>query len=419
MAKAKLSKTFELTAAQAAVIYMQRQFSDFDGDRQRLVAGMFGIFGHGNVASMGQALDEYGKDLPFYQPKNEQAMVHAAIGFAKAKNRKAVLACTASIGPGSTNMLTGAATATVNRIPVLLFASDIFAHRRPGNVLQQIEHPIEADASVNDCFRSVSRFYDRISRPEQLLTALPEAMRVLTDPAETGAVTISFPQDVQGEAFAYPAAFFEDRTWRIRRRAPSEGDIAAALALLRKAKRPMVIAGGGVRYSEAQAALCDFCNSSGIPVAETFAGKGTARSARTVCSAESGSPAPAPRAGSPRPPTWCSASARASRISPPARARAFKSTRPFHRRQRQRRRRAQTRRERHRRRRASVARGADGAAQEGSFGTADAYRQEAREAVSAWKDRYSVDILHKQGRAMSQGSHCQARQRGRRRGRRA
>jgi 3D-(3,5/4)-trihydroxycyclohexane-1,2-dione acylhydrolase (decyclizing) len=271
-----MGETLRLTAAQATVLYLQQQYSEFDGARERLIAGMFGIFGHGNVASISQALHEYGQDLIFYQPKNEQAMVHAAIGYAKAKNRRSTLACTASIGPGSTNMLTGAAAATINRIPVLLLASDTFAHRRPGNVLQQLEHPIERDVSVNDCFRPVSRFFDRISRPEQLLTALPEAMRVLTDPAETGAVTIAFPQDVEGEAHDYSAQFFKERTWPIRRRVPSEQDLDAALQLLKDAERPLIIAGGGVRYSAAERVLRDFADEFGIPVAETHAGKGTA-----------------------------------------------------------------------------------------------------------------------------------------------
>lgn len=275
-----MAKNWKLTVAQATVLYLQQQFSEHDGDRERLVAGMFGIFGHGNVASMGQALDEYGERLPFYQPKNEQSMVHAAMGFAKARNRRSTLACSASVGPGATNMLTGAATATVNRIPVLLLPSDIFAHRRPGNVLQQLEHPTEADASVNDAFRPLSRYFDRISRPEQLLTALPEAMRVLTDPAETGAVTIALPQDVQGEAFDWPSGFFAERVWPIRRAPPADADIARAVALLQQAKRPLVIAGGGVRYSAAEATLTAFCDELGIPVAETFAGKGTARGAR-------------------------------------------------------------------------------------------------------------------------------------------
>jgi 3D-(3,5/4)-trihydroxycyclohexane-1,2-dione acylhydrolase (decyclizing) len=265
-----------LTAAQATILYLQRQFSSMDDEKERLIGGMFGIFGHGNVASISQAIDEYGDQLPFYQPKNEQSMVHAAIGYAKAKNRRSTLACTASIGPGSTNMITGAAAATINRIPVLLFASDIFAHRKPGNVLQQLEHPICGDFSVNDCFRPVSRFFDRISRPEQILTALPEAMRVLTDPAETGAVTISFPQDVEAESYEYPERFFEERLWIIRRPLPSDVDIASALAALKSAKRPLIIAGGGVRYSRAQEILRDFSNEFGIPVAETHAGKGVA-----------------------------------------------------------------------------------------------------------------------------------------------
>jgi 3D-(3,5/4)-trihydroxycyclohexane-1,2-dione acylhydrolase (decyclizing) len=276
----KMAKTTTLTSAQAVVLYLQHQYSDWDGDRQRLIPGMFGIFGHGNVAGLGQALEEYGLDLPFYQAKNEQSMVHAAIGFAKAKNRRSTLACTASIGPGSTNMLTGAATATVNRIPVLLLPSDIFANRRPGNVLQQLEHPLEGDVTVNDAFRPLSRFFDRISRPEQLLTALPEAMRVLTDPAETGAVTICLPQDVQGESCDFPTSFFEDSVWKIRRRPPCAEDIAEAVAAFSKARRPLLIAGGGVRYAEAEAALVDFANQFGVPVMETHAGKGVGRGAR-------------------------------------------------------------------------------------------------------------------------------------------
>ncbi|HEX6566861.1 MAG TPA: 3D-(3,5/4)-trihydroxycyclohexane-1,2-dione acylhydrolase (decyclizing), partial [Chthoniobacterales bacterium] len=241
---------------------------------------MFGIFGHGNVAGLGQALEEYGSSLPFYQAKNEQSMVHAAIGFAKAKGRRSTLACTASIGPGSTNMLTGAATATVNRTPVLLFPSDTFSHRRPGNVLQQLEHPVEGDLTVNDAFRPLSRFFDRILRPEQLLTALPEAMRILTDPAETGAVTISLPQDVQGESFDFPAPFFDHTVWKIRRRPPGSDDIEEAVTAILKAQRPILIAGGGVRYSGAEATLAHFSDQFGIPIMETHAGKGTSRGAR-------------------------------------------------------------------------------------------------------------------------------------------
>src|SRR6266511_4321173 len=190
------NRSIRLTAAQALVRFLQTQYSEFDGVRVRLIPAMFGIFGHGNVSSLGQALFEDGGDLPYYQARNEQSMVHTAVGFACATRRRSTLACTSSIGPGATNMVTGAATATINRLPVLLLPGDIYATRRQGNVLQQLEHAVSADVSVNDCLRPVSRFFDRISRPEQLLAALPEAMRVLTDPAETGAVTIALPQDV-------------------------------------------------------------------------------------------------------------------------------------------------------------------------------------------------------------------------------
>ena len=212
------SETIRLTMAQAVVTYLQAQYSERDGRTRRLIPAMFGIFGHGNVCGIGQALEECGRDLPYYQPCNEQSMVHTAIGFAKANRRLATLACTASIGPGSTNMITGAAAATINRLPVLLFPSDSYATRHQGPVLQQLEHPVSADLSVNDCFRPVSRFFDRITRPEQLLTALPEAMRVLTDPAETGTVTIALPQDIQAHAYDYPTHFFRDRRWRGTRR---------------------------------------------------------------------------------------------------------------------------------------------------------------------------------------------------------
>src|SRR5580704_15078838 len=198
------TETIRLTMAQAVVKYLQAQFSERDGKTRRLIPAMFGIFGHGNVCGMGQALEECGKELPYYQPCNEQSMVHTAIGFAKANLRLATLACTSSIGPGAANMITGAATATINRLPVLLFPSDYYATRHQGPVLQQIEHPISADVSVNDCFRPVSRFFDRITRPEHLLTALPEAVRVLTDPAETGAAVISLPQDIQAHVWDFP-----------------------------------------------------------------------------------------------------------------------------------------------------------------------------------------------------------------------
>ena len=218
-------------------------------------------------------------DLPYYQPCNEQSMVHTAIGFAKASQRLATLACCSSIGPGATNMVTGAATATINRLPVLLLPSDYYATRHQGPVLQQLEHPISADVSVNDCFRPVSRFFDRISRPEQLLTALPEAMRVLTDPVETGAVTLALPQDVQSHAYDYPANLFEKRVWRIERRLPDPQRIKEAVGMLLESKRPMIVAGGGVHYAQAWDELKAFSDAFGIPVAETFGGKGAVRNA--------------------------------------------------------------------------------------------------------------------------------------------
>lgn len=268
------SGTTELTTGQAIVRYLQVQYSERDGERQRLVPRMLGIFGHGNVAGLGQGLDELGDDLPFIQGRNEQSMVHLAAGYARATRRRSTLACTTSIGPGSTNMVTGAAGATINRLPVLLFPSDVYATRRQGPVLQQLEHPVHADVSVNDCFRPVSRFFDRISRPEQLLTALPEAMRVLTSPTETGAVVIALPQDVQAQAYLYPENFFEQRTWRIERPRPDEHRIAEAAQMLARATRPVIIAGGGVRYSEAERELTAFAVRFGVPVAETFSGKG-------------------------------------------------------------------------------------------------------------------------------------------------
>jgi 3D-(3,5/4)-trihydroxycyclohexane-1,2-dione acylhydrolase (decyclizing) len=238
---------------------------------------MFGIFGHGNVAGLGQALQEHGGGLPYMQPCNEQSMVHTASGFAKATNRRQTLACTSSIGPGATNMVTGAATATINRLPVLLLPSDYYATRKQGPVLQQLEHPVSFDLSVNDCFRPVSRFFDRITRPEQLIESLPQAMRVLTDPAETGTVTIALPQDIQAEAYDYPARLFERRTWELERRPPRAAAIEEAVGLLRRARRPFVVAGGGVHYSEAWDDLLAFAEEFGIPVGETFAGKGAIR----------------------------------------------------------------------------------------------------------------------------------------------
>jgi 3D-(3,5/4)-trihydroxycyclohexane-1,2-dione acylhydrolase (decyclizing) len=272
---ARSKGTVRLTTAQAVVKFLQSQYSERDEERRRLIPGIFGIFGHGNVAAVSQALYEYGADLPFYRPNNEQAMVHTAIGFAKANRGLATLACTASIGPGAMNMITGAATATVNRVPVLLLPADTYATRHQGPVLQQLEHPVSADATVNDCFRPISRFFDRISRPEQLLTALPQAMRVLTDPGAGGAVTISLPQDVQSHAFDYPANFFDEHIWRIDRRLPDPTRIREAAQLLKEARRPLIIAGGGVIYSDAHAALQSLVDEFRIPVAETFGGKGS------------------------------------------------------------------------------------------------------------------------------------------------
>ena len=268
------NRTLRLTVGQALVKFLSVQYSERDGQQQRLIPGIFGIFGHGNVCGLGQALEEHGKDLPYFQPCNEQSMVHTATGFAKATRRRQTLACTSSIGPGATNMMTGAALATINRLPVLLLPGDYFATRYQGPALQQLEHPVSADVSVNDASRPLSRVFDRISRPEQLLTALPEAMRVLTDPAECGAVTVALPQDVQSHAYDYPVHFFEKRVWRIERRAPDRQRIEEAVALLKKAKRPMIIAGGGVHYSEAWNELQKFAESFGIPVSETFCGKG-------------------------------------------------------------------------------------------------------------------------------------------------
>ena len=263
-----------LTTGQALVRWLAAQWSERDGERRRAIPAMFGIFGHGNVLGFGQGLAQEGAELPLHQPKNEQAMVHTALGYAKAARRLQTLACTASIGPGATNMLTGAATATVNRLPVLLLPADTFASRRPGAVLQQLEHPAAGDVSVNDAFRPLSRYFDRVARPEQLLEALPEAMRVLLDPAEAGAVTVALHQDVLGESADFPRRFFEPRVWPVVRRPPAERELDAAVSVLATAARPLVIAGGGVRYSAAEQALAAFAEATGIPIAETSAGKG-------------------------------------------------------------------------------------------------------------------------------------------------
>jgi 3D-(3,5/4)-trihydroxycyclohexane-1,2-dione acylhydrolase (decyclizing) len=239
------------------------------------VAGCFGIFGHGNVAGVGQALLESPEAMPFYHGRNEQGMVHAAVGYARQKNRLSTLACTSSIGPGATNMVTGAALATINRLPVLLLPGDVFATRAAGTLLQELEDPRSYDVSVNDCFKPVSRFWDRIDRPEQLAGALLAAMRVLTDPAETGAVTLALPQDVQAEAHDWPDELFEKRVWHVRRPVPEPDALARAVELLRHARRPLIVAGGGTIYAEATDALRALVEATGIPVAETQAGKGS------------------------------------------------------------------------------------------------------------------------------------------------
>ncbi|MEU9892351.1 3D-(3,5/4)-trihydroxycyclohexane-1,2-dione acylhydrolase (decyclizing) [Streptomyces phaeochromogenes] len=266
-------RTVRLTVAQALVTYLSRQYSVADGERRRLIPAALGIFGHGNVAGLGQALDQLSDELPFVQGRNEQALVHIATAYAKASTRHATLAVTASIGPGALNMVTGAGLATVNRLPVLLLPGDTYATRHQGPVLQQLQHPVEADTSVNDAFRPVSRFFDRITRPEQLLTSLPAAMRALTD-VDTGAVVVSLPQDIQSHAYDYPAEFFAEHDWPIRRPAADADEVAAVARMLAEAEKPLIIAGGGVVYSGATEELETLADAAGIPVAETFAGKG-------------------------------------------------------------------------------------------------------------------------------------------------
>src|SRR4051795_10251657 len=264
-----------LTVAQALIRFLANQYSERDGVEQRLIAGCFGIFGHGNVAGVGQALLESQDELPFYHARNEQAMVHTAAAYARQKNRLQTLACTSSIGPGATNMVTGAAVATINRLPVLLLPGDVFATRAPGTVLQELEDPTSYTTSVNDTLRPVSRFWTRVERPEQLPQALLAAMRGLTDPAETGAVTLALPQDVQAEAYDWPEELFDRRVWRVRRPVPEPDVLAEAAALLRAAKRPLVVSGGGTIYAEATDALREFAEATGIGVGETQAGKGS------------------------------------------------------------------------------------------------------------------------------------------------
>jgi 3D-(3,5/4)-trihydroxycyclohexane-1,2-dione acylhydrolase (decyclizing) len=263
-----------LTTAQALVRFLAAQHTERDGAERRLIEGCFGIFGHGNVAGIGQALQEEGS-LPYHQGRNEQAMVHVASGFARMRNRLSTLACTSSIGPGATNMVTGAALATISRLPVLLLPGDVFATRTPHPVLQQLELPWDGDTTVNDCLRPVSRYWNRVNRPEQLAGALLDGMRVLTDQAETGAVCLALPQDVQAEAFEFPEGLFEKRVWHIGRPAPEPADLARAADVIRTAQRPLVVAGGGTIYSEATDALRELVEATGIPVAETQAGKGS------------------------------------------------------------------------------------------------------------------------------------------------
>ncbi len=268
-----MSKTIRLTMAQALARFLARQQTLVDGKPMRLFEGVWAIFGHGNVAGFGEALYGVRSELPTYRAHNEQAMAHAAIAFAKAARRRRMMACTTSIGPGALNMITAAAVAHVDRLPVLFLPGDVFANRRPDPVLQQIEDFGDGTVSANDCFRPVSRYYDRISRPEQLIPALERAMQILTDPAECGPVTLSLCQDTQAEAFDYPTSFFAERLWTARRVRPDEGELAQAVKALRAAKKPLIIAGGGVLYSEASATLAAFATTHGIPVTETQAGK--------------------------------------------------------------------------------------------------------------------------------------------------
>jgi len=265
--------TRRLTMAQALINFLNVQYVERDGKQNKFFAGVLGIFGHGNVAGIGQALQQT-PELPYYPVRNEQSGVHLATAFAKASNRMRAYACTSSIGPGATNMITGAALATVNRLPVLLLPGDIFARRNVAPVLQQIESPTTQDIGVNDCFKPVSRYWDRIYRPEQLITALPEVMRVLTSPSDCGAVTLALPQDVQAEAYDYPEELFAKRVWLIRRGQPDELSLERAVDAICASARPLLVCGGGVLMSEASAALDQFVSATGIPVAETQAGKG-------------------------------------------------------------------------------------------------------------------------------------------------
>ncbi|MFI1785975.1 3D-(3,5/4)-trihydroxycyclohexane-1,2-dione acylhydrolase (decyclizing) [Streptomyces rubiginosohelvolus] len=279
-----LTPTRRLTTAQALVAFLARQYTERDGRRQRLISATWGIFGHGNVAGIGQALVEAGHGgngtahrMPYLQGRNEQSMVHAAVGYARQSGRLSAQAVTTSIGPGATNLVTGAALATINRLPVLLLPGDTFATRPADPVLQQLEVPYAGDVSVNDCLRPVSRYFDRITRPEALIPAALQAMRVLADPAETGAVTLALPQDVQAEAYDWPEEFFAERDWHVRRPAPDTYELETAVRAIRSARRPLIVAGGGVRHSAAEETLAAFTAATRIPVASTQAGKGALR----------------------------------------------------------------------------------------------------------------------------------------------
>jgi 3D-(3,5/4)-trihydroxycyclohexane-1,2-dione acylhydrolase (decyclizing) len=272
-----MTSTTRLTVAQALVRFLSAQYTERDGVRQRLIGATWGIFGHGNVAGIGQALLEHTDAMPYHQGRNEQAMVHAAVGYARQSGRLSTHAVTTSIGPGATNLVTGAALATINHLPVLLLPGDVFATRPADPVLQQLEVPYAGDVSVNDCLRPVSKYFDRITRPEALIPSALNAMRVLTDPVETGAVTLALPQDVQAEAYDWPDEFFAERVWTVRRPGADPAELAEAVRLIRSAKRPLVVAGGGVHHSRAEEALAEFAGTTGIPVASTQAGKGSLR----------------------------------------------------------------------------------------------------------------------------------------------
>lgn len=267
-------KVKKLTMAQALIEFLNNQYIEVDGIEKKFVKGVMGIFGHGNVVGLGQALEQYKDEIIFYQGKNEQEIAHTAIAFAKQKDRQEIFACTASIGPGSLNMVTAAGTATVNRIPVLFLPSDTYADRQPDPVLQQVEHPMNYNITANDAFKPLSKYWDRVSRPEQLMTAMINAFRVLTDPADTGAVTVCLPQDVQGEVYEYPEEFFEKRVWHIDRRPITDQAAQRAIELIKKKKKPMLICGGGVRYGHAENELVAFAEKFNIPFTETQAGKG-------------------------------------------------------------------------------------------------------------------------------------------------